>query len=248
MHPEETRIFYTILMASVVLALLFAFFVITIIRHQRRKMVLENEKIVAEVLLLEKERGRIAADLHDELGALVSAVKLNLQCLDTVNEQDAVILEKTGGYIDTTMQKIREISNNLMPKSLQKKGLFDAVEEFTMMITNNDDLKIRYQCDVKEAQVSPEKQIHIYRIVQEITNNALKHAKASLIDVRFSVKKNILQLDISDNGAGFDTGVADKNNGHGLQNIMRRADMLQGTVYLESKPGKGTSYSIEIPL
>lgn len=248
MHPEETRIFSTILIASAVLALLFAFFVITIIRHQRRKMALENEKLVAEILLLENERARIAADLHDELGALVSAVKLNLQCLDSVSGEDAVILEKTGGYIDTTMQKIREISNNLMPKALQRKGLFNAVAEFTEMISHKDDLKVRYRCDVNGREVDAEKQIHIYRIVQEIINNALKHAKASVIDVRFSVKKNILQLDISDNGAGFDTGVAEKKNGHGLQNIMRRADMLHGTVYLESNPGKGTSYSIEIPI
>jgi len=248
MHPEETRIYYTILIASAVLAMLFAFFVITIIRHQRRKMALENEKLVAEILLLENERSRIAADLHDELGALISAVKLNLQCLDTVSEQDTLILEKTGGYIDTTMQKIREISNNLMPKALQRKGLFNAVAEFTEMIGHKDGLKVRYQCDVNGLEVDPEIQIHIYRIVQEIINNALKHAKASIIDVRFSAKKNILQLDISDNGAGFDTGLAEKKNGHGLQNIMRRTDMLHGTTYLDSQPGKGTIYSIEIPL
>jgi signal transduction histidine kinase len=248
MHPEETRIFYTILMASAVLALLFAFFVITIIRHQRRKTALEKEKLVAEILLLENERGRIAADLHDELGALISAVKLNLQCLDTVSEQDNKILEKTGVYIDTTMQKIREISNNLMPKSLQNKGLFNAVGEFTEMIGHTDDLTVRYECAAKDIDIAPEKQIHVYRIVQEIINNALKHARASLIDVRFSAKKNILQLDISDNGAGFDTETAGKKNGYGIQNIMRRTDMLQGTVYFETQPGKGTSYSIEIPL
>jgi two-component system NarL family sensor kinase len=248
MYPEETRILYATLIAAGVLAILLAFFIITIIKHQRRKLALEKEKLVSEILLLENERSRIAADLHDELGSVISAIKLNLECLNTTDEQDIRILERTGSYIDTTMQKIREISNNLMPKALQKKGLFAAVKEYTEMIDHSGSLSVRCQCPETEPGISAENEIHIYRIVQEITNNSIKHALASVIDVQFAMKNNTLLLDITDNGNGFDITEASKKQGQGLQNIMRRVDMLQGTVYLVSTPSKGTHYAIEIPI
>lgn len=248
MDTEETRIFYTILIASAVLATLVGFFVANIIRHQRKKMALEKEKLVNEILLLENERGRIAADLHDELGSLISAIKLNLECLDAPGEEDAQILARTGGYIDTTMQKIREISNNLMPKSLQRKGLYPAIKEFADMINHSATVNVRYHGSDNLPSIESDKAIHLYRIVQEISNNAVKHASASKIDIGFSMVKNKLLLEIKDNGTGFDSTEAAKKQGHGLQNIMRRVDMLQGSVYLDSAPGKGTHYSIEIPL
>ncbi len=248
MHPEETRILYAVVIASIVLAMLVTFFVVNIVRHQRKKMALEKEKLVTEILLLEGERSRIAADLHDELGSVISAIKLNLECLNTVDEQDLKILARAGGYIDATMQKIREISNNLMPKALQKKGLFAAVKEYTEMIDHSGSLSVRFQCSEHDPGIGPENEIHIYRIIQEITNNAVKHAHASVIQVQLTGKGKLLQVDISDNGRGFDTLEASKKQGHGLQNIMRRVDMLQGTVYLNSSASKGTHYLIEIPL
>lgn len=248
MHPDETRILYATLIASGVLAMLLAFFIITIIKHQRRKLALEKEKLVSEILLLENERSRIAADLHDELGSVISAIKLNLECLNTTDEQDIRILERTGGYIDNTMQKIREISNNLMPKALHTKGLFAAVKEYTEMIDHSGSLSVRYQCSATASGVGADNEIHIYRIVQEITNNAIKHARASVIEVKFDMKNSNLLLDITDNGNGFDVTEVSKKQGHGLQNIMRRVDMLQGTVYLVSTPSKGTHYAIEIPI
>ncbi|NCI46320.1 sensor histidine kinase [Sediminibacterium soli] len=248
MHPEETRIFYATLIGAGVLAMLVVFFVVTILRHQRRKMELERQQLVSEILLLETERGRIAADLHDELGSLVSAIKLNMQCLNTADPEDADILERTGGYIDTTMQKIREISNNLMPKSLQKKGLVSAIREFTDMIGHSGSLKLRFDASPELIRMPAENEIHVYRVVQEITNNALKHANAAHIQVTLRADDKKLHLLVSDDGQGFHTGEAGKKQGHGLQNIMRRVDMLQGSIYLESQPGAGTQYTIEIPL
>jgi signal transduction histidine kinase len=248
MHPEETRILYATMIGFGVLAMLVVFFVTTIVRHQRRKMELEKQQLVSEILLLETERGRIAADLHDELGSLISAIKLNMQCLNTSDPDDIDLLDRTGGYIDTTMQKIREISNNLMPKSLQKKGLMAAVREFTDMIGHTSSLKVNYHAAEDSMPVPPENGIHIYRIVQEVTNNALKHAKASRIDISLKTENNRLQFEFRDDGLGFDTNEAAKKQGHGLMNIMRRVEMLQGNIYLDSQPGKGTHYTIDIPL
>lgn len=248
MHPEETRIFYSTLIGAGVLAIVVIFFVITIVRHQRRKMELEKQKLVSEILLLETERGRIAADLHDELGSLISAIKLNMQCLNTSDADDLAIMERTGGYIDTTMQKIREISNNLMPKALQKKGLVSALREYTDMIGHTSSLKVQYIAGEDLPSLPPESEIHLYRIVQEVTNNSLKHAQAKQISVRLTGTDSKLLLEVGDDGQGFDTQEAGGKQGHGLQNIIRRVEILQGSVYLDSQPGKGTQYLIEIPL
>lgn len=250
MYTYETRIFFTILIAAAVLALILGFFVVTIIRHQKRKIASEKEKLAAELLLLENERGRIAADLHDELGSLISAVKLNLECLDARSVNDSLILEKTGKYIDTTMEKIREISNNLMPQVLQQKGLIIAVKEFTELVNHTGSLTITMDSTTGELSMEQGKEIHVYRIIQEIINNSIKHAGGSVIQVSLSLSKDNLCINYTDNGNGFDKNSISlgKQNGRGLRNIVRRVDLLKGTIYLDTAPGKGVHYSIEIPL
>jgi signal transduction histidine kinase len=250
MYTFEARILITIIIAAGVLALVLGFFVLTIIRHQKRKMASEKEKLAAELLLLENERGRIAADLHDELGSLISSIKLNLECLGTVSTDDALILEKTGRYIDTTMQKIREISNNLMPQVLQQKGLLMAIREFSEMVGNTGLLAIRLDFASEIPAIEPEKEIHIYRTMQEIINNTVRHSGASQMDISCKVNKEQLVIDTIDNGNGFDKEqiAQGKHAGNGMRNIVRRVELLKGSLYLETAPGKGVHYTIEIPL
>ncbi len=250
MYTFEARVFISIIIAAGVLALVLGFFVVTIIRHQKRKMASEKEKLAAELLLLENERGRIAADLHDELGSLISSIKLNLECLGTVNPDDAVILEKTGRYIDTTMQKIREISNNLMPQVLQQKGLLIAIKEFSEMVGHTGLLNIRLHFATDIPTIDPDKEIHIYRTLQEIINNTVKHSGATGMDIYFKICKLQLIIDSKDDGKGFvkDQIAEGKYSGNGLRNIVRRVELLKGSLYLETAPGKGVHYSIEIPL
>lgn len=247
MHAYETRILFTILIAAAVLALVLVFFIVTILKHQKRKMATEKDKLVAEISLLENERERIAADLHDDLGSLISAIKINLECLQVTDKQDREIVSRTGGYIDITMHKVREIANNLAPKSLRQDGLLTAVKELAEMIGNRGLLQITCQCEISELILAQEKKVHIYRIIQEIVNNIVKHAGASVAIIRLTVQNNHLVIDITDNGIGFDAVEAGKKNaGSGLYNIMRRVDLLQGNIYLDSSPGAGAHYTINI--
>ena len=251
MHNIETRVFITLLIGAVVLALILVFFVLTILKHQKRSIIFEKEILLKDIQLLETERSRIAADLHDELGSLISAIKINLECIQSINNpDDNTIMQKVGSYIDTTMQKIREISNNLMPQSLEQNGILIAVKEFIEMIDTKNKFSILYKCDIaNDVIIEPNKQIHIYRIVQEIINNTIKHGNATLINVRFYKRKHLLCLALTDNGIGFDKEKASAKKGStGLRNIVQRVELIEGKIYLESVANKGTHYLIEMPI
>lgn len=248
MHTGEERIYFTILITASIIGLILLFFLVTIIRQHRKRVKLYNEQLRMEVELLETERARIASDLHDDIGPLLSAIKMNLHLLNTTDKNDLVIIGKTSGHIDHTAKRLREISNNIMPYTLQSKGLVKAVQEMMDLLSVSTQLRFSFDHQPGEIPVSKEKEIHIYRLVQEILNNVVKHANATQVDIKLYEEKKQYCLDISDNGSGFDQQKAlDRKKGLGLQNILRRTEILKGKVYLETAPGKGTSYHFSIP-
>ena len=239
------------LVGFAVLTLLTTFFIITILRNQKLKVILERDQTLKDIQLLENERARIAADLHDDLGSLISAIKLNLECLNTNGHpENNAIIEKTASYIDSTMQKIREISNDLMPKILEQNGLIAAVTDFINMIDAKSKAKIKLINKISdEGLITKEAKTHIFRIVQELLNNAVKHANASEVTLSISLMKKIIKINILDNGVGFNEHVdISKMKSDGLRNIIRRTQLLDGKVSLDTGINKGTNFTIEIPL
>jgi signal transduction histidine kinase len=248
MHSSEERIYFTILITASIIGLILLFFLVTIIRQHKKRVKLYNEQLRQEVELLETERARIAADLHDDIGPLLSAVKMNLHLLDTTDKNDLVIIGKTTGHIDYTAKRLREISNNIMPYTLQSKGLTKAVEEMIDLLSVTTALQFSFDHQFAEIPVSKEKEIHIYRLLQEVLNNVVKHANATKVDISMYKEKKQYCINVRDNGAGFDQQEAiGRTKGLGLQNILRRTEILKGKVYLETAPGKGTSYHFSIP-
>ena len=248
MHANEEKIYVAVLISLSILAFFIFFFVISIIKHQKRKLISHEEKMRDEIILLEKERARLSSDLHDELSPMLSAIKLQLECLEPIEEEDKALLEKTGKYIDHTIQKVREISNAVMPYSLQRNGLEAALGEYMNMINQIGKVTVELHNQLPATIEDKDLQVHLYRIIQEIVNNAVKHAEANYIAVGLAKEKDKLVIDIKDDGKGFDDEqVAKYGKGLGLRNIMARVDILKGTVYLETAKNKGTHYSIEIP-
>ena len=247
MGPQETNIFNAIIITAAVLGVIISYFIISIIRQQRRNLELHRLNILAEVTTLEKERTRIAADLHDELGPLLSAIKFKINSVDTVDEEDQYQLEKASTHIDDLITRLREIAGNLMPSALLRKGLVTALHEFFNNIARSS-LDIIFNA-APMPELAQEKSINLYRIVQEVTHNTIKHAKATQLIVDLSVKNNTIVLMTSDNGIGFDyAGKTKENSGLGLRNLKSRAEIMGGTVSIKSKPLKGTSYLFEIPV
>lgn len=239
------------LVGFAVLTLLVIFFIITLLRNQKLKVNLERDQTLKDIQLLENERARIAADLHDDLGSLISAIKLNLECLNTINHpENDVIIEKTALYIDSTMQKIRDISNDLMPKILEQNGLIPAVTDFINMLDAKSKAKIKLINNISnESSISKEVKTHIFRIIQELLNNAVKHANASEINLLLTLINNIIKIKINDNGVGFnEQSEISKMKSNGLRNILRRTQLMDGKLFLDTGINEGTDFTIEIPL
>jgi signal transduction histidine kinase len=231
-----------------VVAIIIVYFFVSIIRYHRRYMKLQREKIFAEITIRENERKRIAGDLHDSLGPLLSAVKLNISSVDVETAADREVLEKTGGYLDEIIGSMRRISHDLLPSTLERRGLLEAIREFLLQVKNKQSVNIQLYV-VKEISVPKEKEIHIFRMIQEIVHNTIKHAHAHNLQIGFSEEGGHLLCLTKDDGQGFDKEkVLAGSLGLGLRSLESRCEILNGVLTLDSVPGGGTNYFIKIPV
>lgn len=210
----------------------------------------QQQQAAAAVLKAEeKERGRIAADLHDGVGQTMMAAWLNLQALqDTLHSdlQQKNLFDKTMTLVDESCKEIRQVSHELMPVALQKKGLIQALEEYAQKI-NNPMLKVVLHSHGLERSFSSEEAFMLFRVIQECIQNVARHAQASRLDISFSENEQGLDILLEDNGTGFDPRLEKNKNGIGLQSIVSRIQYLKGTVEWDAAPGKGTLVIIQLP-
>jgi signal transduction histidine kinase len=241
------RLFYTTVFVSLLIAIIIIYFVVSVILYHRRYIKLQRERITAEITILENERKRIATDLHDSAGPLLSTVKLIINSIDAQSEHDQHIIAKSSRYIDDTITNLRQISHNLLPNALERKGLVEATREFIMQVSEKQPLSIELRT-TGDIHIQPEKAIHIFRIIQEIIQNTLKHAKAKQLKISLSQEDGHLLLLIREDGAGFDVKKAKStSSGLGMKSLEIRTDIMHGTLAIESSPGQGTNYFIKIP-
>ena len=197
----------------------------------------------------EEERNRIAKDLHDGLGGLLSGVKLSFMSL---KEKLPVTPEGESGFehstrmIDRTITELRKVAHNLTPEILMKFGLEEALREFCGSIEASSDVKVVFQLLGKQRKLGSHAESAVYRIVQELVNNALKHAKAASILVQLTYHDEKITLAVEDDGKGFDTTELLSKNGAGISNIQHRVNYFKGMIDIDSMPGKGTSITIEL--
>lgn len=248
MDAKETTIYLTILIIGLIIGVILGYFLWSIIRLHRRYMRLHKSKNSAQIIVLEKERTRIAADLHDELGPILSAAKFKLAEVEPPSEDEQILLGEAADHIDKIITRIREISNGLMPNTLLRKGPVFAIEEFIHVVTSSCSLRI----ELLTYNIPPllqEQAINIYRILQEVIHNTIKHAQASLLKIQFFIRTNTLVIVCSDNGCGFNKyAVRKEKTGLGMHNMLLRAEMLGGKMFITSGLSKGTTIKFEIPL
>ena len=246
MDEKEARFYTAILIVCAVVGIIISYFIVSIIRQQRRTVRLYKQSLLTEINTLEKERSRMASDLHDEVGPLLSAIKLRIGSLDVESEEDKEEVEKTENQIDIIIKRMREISFDLMPTSLTRKGFAAALTEFIDYISKSNRMKINFQ--FTETRLSQSQAINLYRIAQEVIHNTIKHAEASELMIELRKEKQKIILSTRDNGKGFDyEAQSGEAKGQGLQNLLRRAEILGGKMFFESAKGKGTTYIFEIP-
>lgn len=197
----------------------------------------------------ESERLRIARDLHDGLGGLLTSVKAHFGAISNEIQrlQELDIYNKTNKLIDEACTEVRRIAHNMIPHSLQMHGLEGAMSDFESFIEKNgmvSHIEI-FQANLQE--ISENKAALIYRILQEILQNIVKHAKATEVNIQFLGHEGGLNILVEDNGAGFDINTVLNAKGMGLKSIESRVKYLNGKILFDSKIGFGTQINIELP-
>ncbi len=196
----------------------------------------------------EAERERIAQDLHDSLGGLMSTIKLHFDSIQSKNKTVKKLYEyqKANELIDIACQEIRVISNNMTPGSLAKLGLTSSITDLINRVNSPNGPNIVFQHFGIDDEIDIGLSLTIYRIIQELLNNSIKHAKASEILIEINQKEDEISLLVEDDGIGFDVGKVKRGMGTG--NISSRVNYLKGELSIHSVENEGTSTMIIIPL
>jgi len=199
----------------------------------------------------ENERRRIASELHDGVGQLMSAAKMNLSAFETELESlpanKKLRFEKIIDLVDEGCREVRAVSHEMMPNALLKRGLAAAVREFIDKIDSRV-IKVNLYSEGLDERLDSNVETMIYRIIQECVNNVIKHSGATLLDIALTKDANELTLTVEDNGKGFDTSKTDVFEGIGLRNIISRVEFLKGSAEFDSQPGRGTVVAVYVPL
>jgi two-component system, NarL family, sensor kinase len=195
----------------------------------------------------EEERSRIAKDLHDGLGGMLSGTKLSFMNMKEnliLTPENAAQFNKSLSLLDNTIADLRKVAHNLMPEALVKYGLSEAVKDFCNTLQSSTTISINYQLLGEIRKLSSTAEVSIYRIIQELVNNAVKHANAKTILVQLSTSETKISITVEDDGKGFDINLAKK--GDGLDNIKYRVQYFNGTIDTVTSSGNGTSVHIEL--
>ena len=199
----------------------------------------------------ENERERIAKDLHDGVGQVMSAAKMNLSAFESEivfkDETQKLSFEKIIILIDEGCKEVRSVSHQMMPNALLKAGLASAIKEFIDKIDNRI-LKVNLYNEGLNERIDNNVEIVLYRIIQECVNNVIKHSGANQLDISLIKDADGISVSIEDNGKGFNTNDTTKFEGIGLKNIASRIDFLKGTVEFDSAAGRGTMVAIYVPV
>ena len=222
------------------------------LQQQRIRELEKDRQLVAVDSLLkgqEEERSRLAKDLHDGLGGLLSGVKFSLSNMKDnliVTPDNMAVFERSLDMIDTSIKELRRVAHNMMPEMLVNFGLDEALKDYCNSVNATKLISVKYQSFGMDARLDSSREIIIYRIIQELLNNVLKHAAASTVLVQLIKEGKQLNILVEDDGKGFDTDMHDKNKGAGWTNIRSRVDYLQGQLDINSDAGKGTSVTIDL--
>lgn len=238
---DQIIFFFAVALSAVATLVVFLFTVIYFnFRANARR---QQELLRAMLETQEKERSRIALDMHDDLGPLLSAVKLQIGSLRNLpNTQQPSAIAETQQLLDGAIKQIRGIIRDLVPNNIEEKGLAGVLADLKTHFESAAEVRISLQVVNYDRRLPLQTEINLFRIIQEIVNNAIKHADASEITVSLSQNPDQIALVVADNGKGFDPTML--HEGSGLKNIQTRTQMNHGNLQLHSLPGEGTRYLI----
>jgi PAS domain S-box-containing protein len=200
----------------------------------------------------EKNKERFAKDLHDGLGTLLSTINIYLNMLKSETTEPAEkdnILDFTKGLVNEAIQNTKEIAYNLMPDSISRFGLIGAINAHSERINKTGLISINFNHTSDIKKLNEDLELTLFRVIKELINNTLKHAKADTININLTKEESLIVLKFNDNGQGFDVESTLSENyhkGQGLSNLISRVKAINGTFKIDSKKGYGTSVLIKV--
>lgn len=245
MGAYETSIYTAVLTTALVLGCIIVYFAVSVFKQQRKYINLQRKYFLDEVNLLEKEKKRIAHDLHDEVGPLLGLSKSHIQQVKPREDTEALHIQKVSEHLDKVMERMGQIAINITPGSLVKKGLRFSIEQFLDDLRDAYGLVIVFKYNV-DRSIDSNTSLHIYRIVQEIAHNTVKHSGAGTLEVQLKERRQRLYLFCRDDGRGFSSSM--NGEGHGTGSIRNRCEILYGKMRFRSNAKEGTEYFFEFPL
>lgn len=252
LQMKDQKLTNALLGVSAGVLLLLSLYLYTIYRNNKQKqsyklreLQQQQELQVTQAILKgeEQERQRIARELHDGIGGALSGIKIKLTGVQ--KHSDRPVLDETIHQLESSIGELRRIARNLMPETLIRSGLEIALRDLCVTFST-DRATLEYQSGNIDKNIPLPAQAHIYRIVQELLSNSIRHGNASEILVQCIQNGHRFLITIEDNGTGFDPLQIREHKGMGLDNIKSRVSMLKGTINIDSAPGAGTTVNIEL--
>lgn len=247
-QAPTSEMVYVIVSGTITFLILTAFFITLVVVFQRNIARKQQELFKAVLSSQENERERIGRDLHDDVGPLLSTVKLMLEGLKDKHgaENDfSEDVQHLGGILDQAITGVRTSSHNLTPSVLTNMGLLAAVKELINDINRSGMIKVEFESNNWPKNVELSASLNIYRVIQELLNNSIKHSEANTVKVKMLAIQNDITIEVSDDGKGFNLrGPARK--GIGMKNIAGRVKILKGQTTVYSQSGMGTRTLIQL--
>ncbi len=210
-------------------------------QEARSKAVIEAE---------ERERQRIARELHDGIGQQLSAARLHLSALEgsleTNQTKEEALLSNAMSMMDDAIREVRTVAHSMLANALLKQGLAGAVRDFIQKINSSGQIRIELEISGLDKNIEPMVESMLFRIIQELMSNIIRHAKANEVSIQLHRHETELILMVEDNGVGFDP--TNQTTGAGMENISSRVNFIKGHLEIDSFPGRGTTVSIEVPI
>lgn len=229
------------------------------LQHQEQLQQLQSVKqqqlLEATLHAQEEERRRVARDLHDEVGAMLALIRLNLhQMVSNTECEDENLLtnaQHMKQQLDEVLNSVRRISHDLMPVVLEKLGLVQAIDALRRTLATSGSIELIVRYNDKSKRLKPQHELLLYRMVQELLNNTIKHAQATQVSIELKFTPSETKLLYNDNGVGFDLASLQQDKalrgGLGIMSLQSRAALLNGSISITSAPGTGTTASVSIP-
>jgi len=258
------EIITTVIGGTIILLVLGIFMITFLFLYQKRRQKHAQEKhelemqfkeslLQTQLEIQEQTLKNISQEIHDNIGQVLSLAKLNLGTMD-IEEPEKLQqkIDDSRTLVGKAIQDLRDLSKSLDADQIKARGLNRAIEYELEMIKKTGSYETHFNVDGSPYKLDPQRELILFRIVQEILNNIIKHAKANTIEIRLGYEPEELFIDISDNGTGFELKQLEENNneklGQGIRNMHSRAKLINAGFSMSSTIGKGTLVTIHLPL